>query len=190
MRNPTIGAWLLAAAAALAPSCAASDNGTGEGAETPPPAARGTTDATPLDIENFVVIEEGVAGAGQPTREAIAAAKAQGYRTLVSLRPAEGKVDLERQAALEAGLVYVNIPLADQDFGFEPADRLAEVLERPNVRPVLIHCRNGNRTGAVWALYVAKHRGEDVEEALAQGEAAGMRHPRLRKLIERRLRSR
>ena len=41
---------------------------------------------------------------------------------------------------------------------------------------MLLHCASSNRVGAVWAAY-RNGKGADIEAAIAEGKAAGMRAP-------------
>lgn len=142
----------------------------------------------PLDVENFVVFHQGLASSAQPSPEQLTKAKELGYRTIVSLRTMKEGAAAERVVVQELGMVYENVPIEGTNVSFEAAEEMMVAVPR-RLRPALIHCSSGNRVGALWALYSFKHGGDSVEEALAAGEAAGMKHPRMRKVVERRLRS-
>jgi protein tyrosine phosphatase (PTP) superfamily phosphohydrolase (DUF442 family) len=49
--------------------------------------------------------------------------------------------------------------------------------------PILMHCSDSNRAGAIWALYAGQRDGLTVEEAIAEGKAAGMNAPTLEKAV-------
>ena len=118
----------------------------------------------------------GVAGA--PDLAGLAARRDAGLALVVDLRTEAEDPARERAAAEAVGLRWVNLPV-----GSDPADeavvrRFGELLASvPAGRGVLLHCRSGNRAGEVWA----RHRlaqGASLEEALAEGFAAGLSEAR------------
>ncbi len=175
-----LGSLLVVALLAAAPACARVivDPTVPDRDVTPPP----------LDVENFVVFRQGLASSAQPSPEQLAKAEEFGYRTIVSLRTVKEGSAAERVVVQELGMVYVNIPIEGTSVSFEAAEEMMGAVPR-RLQPALIHCSSGNRVGALWALYSFEHGGDSVEEALAAGEAAGLKHPRVRKVVERRLRS-
>ncbi len=90
------------------------------------------------------------------------------------------------EAALvrELGMEYVAIPVTPATFGPSDADDLKEVLSR-TTGPVLLHCGSSNRVGAVWAMYLHRHRGVGLDEAIELGRKAGMRSEVLVETIRR-----
>ncbi len=130
----------------------------------------------PLGIRNFAVIEPGIAASAQPSREALAAAAAAGYRRVVDLRTDAESPHPDEEGAVvrELGMEYVRIPVAGADVRPEHADALAAAIGDAAEAPVLVHCASANRTGAVWSLYLVRHRGVAPEDALREGERIGM----------------
>jgi uncharacterized protein (TIGR01244 family) len=141
-----------------------------------------------LDVGGFRVAEEGVAISAQPTYDAIREAAVDGYRTVVNFRTdgEGGDPVAEGNVVTSAGMKYVRIPVAPGGLAFEQADRLAEAIADTGAKPALLHCRSGQRAVAVWALYLAKHRGKTPEEALIAADAAGIGRD-MRAELERRL---
>lgn len=114
---------------------------------------------------------------GQPTAEALAAAPQRGIKVVVNMRSAQEvrALDFDEAALVrELGMEYVALPVTPATFGPDDADRLSEVLGKTS-GPVLLHCGSSNRVGAVWALYLHRHRGLAVEEAIELGRKAGLR---------------
>ena len=143
-------------------------------AESPP--AEAAEAPTALDIPNARMPAEGILTGGQPTVEHLEQAARDGYRTIVNLRPAdeEGAWN-EAPKAAELGMRYVAIPIASADgLTTEAARQLAEVVDDPEARPVMVHCASGNRVGALFALKAFHLEGADVESALATGREAGL----------------
>ena len=116
---------------------------------------------------------------GQPTEAALERFAAEGGTLVVDNRTHEGsdKADFDEQAAAERlGMTYLHIPMTGSSLTREDVDRFAEAMEQAD-GPVLAHCRSANRTGGLWAAYLALYRGWDVEKAIEAGRAAGMRAP-------------
>ena len=170
---------VLAALPALLGACA-SDGTTGPSGHY--------VDAPAVDADGFVVLEPGVAASAQPSRSALERAAAVGYRTVVNFR-SEGETpspEDERKAVEGLGLSYVHIPVKGPNLSVEHAAALAEVLDDPGRKPVLLHCSSGNRAAGAWALYLARFRNVPPDEAVRRGEAAGMQS-NVRAVVERQL---
>lgn len=105
----------------------------------------------PMEIYNAEIPLEDVMTAGQPTREQLEAIAAAGYKTVVNLRPVaeEGAWD-ETEFVEGLGMKYVHLPIAGRaDITADNAKRLAEILEGPDAKPILIHCKTGGRVKAL-----------------------------------------
>ena len=144
-------------------------------------------------IPNATFPEPGVMAAGQPTGEQIQLAAEDGYRTLFDLRPAEETREFDEVlAARQNGLAYVNIPVTLATLGQATIDRFLEAMEKAE-RPVLLHCGNSNRVGALYYAWLVLEKGETPEKALQRAKAAGLRQPELidkvKKLVAERRRS-
>ncbi len=87
--------------------------------------------------------------------EAMAAAAAQGFRSVINNRPDfEGGPDQPTSAALEAaaraaGLEYAHLPVAPGYQSPEEIARFGELLASLP-RPVLAFCRTGTRSGKLY----------------------------------------
>ncbi len=129
--------------------------------------------------------------ASQPTKRGLEIAPTRGVKTIVNLRTPEEiqTVDYnEEAAARELGMNYVSIPIESAEgLSLDDADRLADVLKDCQ-GGVLMHCKSASRAGGLWALYLNRHRGMELEDALERGRQAGMRSPaienRVRQLID------
>jgi enamine deaminase RidA (YjgF/YER057c/UK114 family)/protein tyrosine phosphatase (PTP) superfamily phosphohydrolase (DUF442 family) len=135
--------------------------------------------AAAVDIPNAKTPLKGVLTGGQPTAEALAAAAAAGYKTVVNLRSEaemEAMEDWDEAAAVTGlGMDYVYLPMAGAaGLTVDNARRLAEVLADPAHRPAMIHCASGNRVGGLLALKAYYVDGEDADAALELGLAAGL----------------
>ncbi len=129
-----------------------------------------------FDIPNAKTPFEGVLTGGQVTEEALAAAAAVGYRTVVNLRTLEEEGAWDETVVVEGlGMRFVHLPMAGAAGLTEANARaLAAVLDEPENYPVLIHCGSGNRVGALLALKAFQLDGKGAEEALEIGQSAGL----------------
>ncbi len=116
--------------------------------------------------------------AGQPDADALGTAPDRGVKVVVNLRTPDEmthRVGFDEEALVrELGMEYLSIPITSASFSVSDADRLKDVLSR-TPGPVLIHCGGSNRVGALWALYLHRHRGLDLDEAIKSGQRAGLR---------------
>jgi len=117
---------------------------------------------------------QGITSAGQPTSEQFTAAAAEGFKTVIDLRPASEDHGLDEKATVEKlGMKYIVLPVSGgKDITYANAAALDKLLGEAK-GPVLLHCASGNRAGALLALR-AKLKGADDEAALALGVASGV----------------
>ena len=111
---------------------------------------------------------------GQPDQKLLELAKEAGYRAVIDLRtPAEDR-GIDEAAAVESlGMHYVSFPVAGStDINLEKAAAFDRLLGQTE-GPVLLHCRSGNRVGAMLALD-ASRKGASEEDALKIGKEAGL----------------
>lgn len=128
------------------------------------------------DLVNARRLDGDIVAAGQPSSEQIYAARREGVKTVVNLRPA-GEFDEFDEAThvREAGMAYVHIPVAGpEDINEVAARQLDEALSAHDSVPALVHCASSNRVGALMA-YRARHiQGRSADEAMEIGRAAGL----------------
>lgn len=127
-----------------------------------------------LSIPSLRKLSDEVWISGQPDAGQLAAARAAGLRTVVSLCP-DGECGWdEKSTAGSLGLAYATLPVgAACDLTPAAARRLHELLESC-AKPALVHCGSGNRVGALFALKAFHVHGHTPEDALARGRAAGL----------------
>ena len=131
--------------------------------------------ADPTLFPNYTRIREDLAGAGQPSREALETLATRGFRTVINLRRDDEDGIKDERAIVEAqGLRYVHVPISGASLSRGDVEAIARVLEDPASGPVLLHCAAATRVGAVWALVEAA-RGVALEEAIGEGKRAGLR---------------
>lgn len=116
--------------------------------------------------------------AGKPTVKGFELARDQGAEVVVNLlTPFEQKRRVlfnEPRCAERLGMRYVSIPVAPENFTSEDVDAFAAVMDETEGK-VLLHCASSNRSGALWAVYLARVHGLDADQALQHGRAAGLK---------------
>lgn len=128
-------------------------------------------------VINYRRLRPQIATGGLIRPGAVPQLKALGFATIVDLRgPLEGTA-AEKQAAQAAGLRYFNIPVTEGLPSDAQIVEFTRAIEDQKNFPMLVHCASANRVGATWALYRI-HSGTPVEQALAEGQAIGMRAER------------
>jgi uncharacterized protein (TIGR01244 family) len=117
---------------------------------------------------------KGVTTAGQPSADALSAIAAQGYKTVIDLRPQSEDHGFDEKKTVETlGMSYVSLPVAGAaGVTYANATTLDKLL-RDAPKPVLVHCSTSNRVGALLALR-AKLGGADDKAALDTGVASGL----------------
>lgn len=119
---------------------------------------------------------EGVATAGQPEGEHLGSLAEAGYKTVIDLRATgEDRGFAEEEAAREAGMEYVNIPVGHETIDGETFERFRRLMTDPGRLPALVHCSSANRVGALLIPYLILDEGKDREEAVKTASGVGLR---------------
>jgi uncharacterized protein (TIGR01244 family) len=123
----------------------------------------------------FRTIDETLQVAGQITPADVAAAAAQGIRTIINNRP-DGEqpgqptsAEIEA-AAMAAGLGYAHIPVDHSGFSMEQVEAMTAALAQP--APALAFCRSGTRSTFLWSL-ARGLAGDEPTEIAAKAANAG-----------------
>lgn len=134
--------------------------------------------ATPVD---------GLTTAGQPNVAALKVFAESGYVAVIDLRGVDEDRGFDQQYAVEEyGMSYVTLPIEGRGaITFDNAKKLDEILAEFD-GPVLVHCKSGNRAGALLALR-ASLGGADDEAALALGKEAGITVPGVEEAVREQL---
>lgn len=115
--------------------------------------------------------------AGQPSEAQFAAIKAAGIKTVINLRPVTEDAGFDEASVVQTlGMDYVVIPVAGAgDLSMKSAQALDAALAKADDKGVLVHCASSNRVGALLALRAAWLQDASIDEALALGEAGGLK---------------
>ena len=112
-------------------------------------------------IYNYRCVSEDLITGGQPTKEQLRAAAAEGFRTVINLATFDPQGSLPDEAGLvrSLGMAYHHIPVAwdnPTEGDFDAFERLLQALPPGKI---IIHCAANMRVTAFYALYALKHLG-------------------------------
>ena len=133
-------------------------------------------DTTGLFLQRFAKVGDDLFISGQPTENGLRELKKRGVTTIVNLRtpPEMARIGFDEPKLIaELGMKYVYLPVrGDSTMPYSPATvaSFAKVLETAD-GPVALHCTIAWRASHLWAAYLIKYRGVDVQKALDNGNA-------------------
>ena len=129
----------------------------------------------PSSIRNFLRVSTDVCTGGQPRPEHFAALKADGVKTVLSLRtPGEYRGDEEEAAVKAAGMTFINIPVVYSAPATESVDQFLRVTDDPKNRPIFIHCTAAIRVGGFWLIRRVLRDNWTWDAALAEARKIGL----------------
>ncbi len=143
-----------------------------------------------INLPNRQVPSDSVLTGGQPTVDQIKQAAETGFKTVINLRTENELPDPDQELTWVegSGMKYIHIPVVVTG-GFTPqnAKVLAEALSKPENYPLIVHCKSGERVGAMFALKAFHIDEKEIEEALLIGERAGLIKlaPVVKQILER-----
>lgn len=136
-------------------------------------------DTTGLFLQRFAKVGDDLFISGQPTENGLRELKKRGVTTVVNLRtpPEMARIGFDEPKLIaELGMKYVYLPVrGDSATPYSPATvaAFAKALEEAN-GPVALHCTIAWRASHLYAAYLIKYRGVDVDKAIASGNAINM----------------
>ena len=143
-----------------------------------------------LAAPNVVEISPQLVTSGQPSAEALAGLKAQGFEAVIYLAPptVSDAVRDEQLIVTRQGLTFINIPIRFDNPTESDFDTFSSVLRGLGSRKVLVHCQINLRASAMVFLYRAIVL--KAEPRVAYEAVAGVWSPddRWKRLIEDQLR--
>ena len=128
-------------------------------------------------ITKYNRLRPSIATSGPLKAGAVSELKSLGFATILDLRGPDEGTDVEKKAAEEAELRYLNIPVTVTVPSDEQVAEFARIVEDAAYCPLLIHCGSANRVGAIWALYLVR-RGMPVSIAVEEGRTIGLQGDR------------
>ncbi len=146
----------------------------------PPPLATPVKDGTLKDNFNNIFCSGETYLAGYPTAAGLRAMQVKGVTRVIALKTNDQVLDArgydEAAVAARLGLDLVVIPMSVDTMSPADVARFAQAYDSAK-GPVLVHCGSANTVGALWAAYLHERYGLPEEEAIAAGDAAGMKAP-------------
>lgn len=131
-------------------------------------------------VVNFTRVDATASCAGETPADAFATIAQQGYASVVNVRLAdEPGVDVEADLATSAGLRYYHLPMDSKAPSSDIAGRFLEIVADESNQPLYIHCRSGNRVGGLWAIKRVVQDGWTRDDAIAEGQAIGLKGPEM-----------
>jgi len=116
--------------------------------------------------------------AGQPSPEDLPLLKAEGIKTVISLRHKKELAWDEASAVEQNGMKFVPIPFgAAQQLKPEVFDKVLKILRDKKQGPVVLHCGSANRVGAIWYAYRVLDGQLSPEAAKKEAQKIGLRTP-------------
>ncbi|MCH8333403.1 DUF1932 domain-containing protein [Candidatus Sumerlaeota bacterium] len=128
-------------------------------------------------VPNLSSFGDAIYFSGQPTAADIDLFAGRGVKTVINLRSAQEmqSLDFDEKALVEkAGMNYVHVPMGRDVPGEDDLERILSHLDNAGSDRVLLHCGSSNRVGLIWSVFRSVRHGLGLEEALADGKAAGM----------------
>jgi protein tyrosine phosphatase (PTP) superfamily phosphohydrolase (DUF442 family) len=146
--------------------------------------------STPLKAPNVVEITPRLVTSGQPSAEALAGLKGQGFEAVIYLAPPTvmDAVRDEHLIVARQGLTFVNIPVQFDNPTEADFEAFASVLQRLADRKVLVHCQINLRASSMVFLYRTIVFKEDPRHAYESVSKVWSPTGPWRKLIEDQLR--
>jgi uncharacterized protein (TIGR01244 family) len=125
--------------------------------------------ADPVDIYNWLRLDERTTTSGQPTQAQFSEIAALGVREIINLAPDTSEKALKNEAEILAalGLRYTHIPVDFQNPIEEDFDRFRAAFEGASESVTHIHCIANYRVSAFVYLY---RIGAGVDEARARAD--------------------
>jgi uncharacterized protein (TIGR01244 family) len=113
---------------------------------------------------------------GQPSPAELVAAERAGVRHIVNARDI-GEFDAWDEGELvdSLAMTYHRVPIGStDDLDRDAVETFDRILAEIGDDPALLHCKSGNRIGALYALRAAWIEGEGPERAIEIGKAHGL----------------
>lgn len=146
------------------------------------PIASAQRETAPIGVTNYTRVDATVACAGATPAQALPELRKNGFVSVINFRtPQEAGANIDEAKAIAArvGLKYIHLPY--QTPTAEIAEAFLRAVADPANQPVYIHCASANRVGAMWFIKRVKLDGWNVDRAMKEAEAIGLRSPNLKK---------
>jgi uncharacterized protein (TIGR01244 family) len=139
------------------------------------------------NMPNVSTFDHKIYFVGQPDEAALKQFAGFGAKTVVNLREPATNDFIEKPDIEKAGMKYVQAPMDLEIPNASTLRKIMDALDSAKDAPVLLHCADSNRAGAIWALYAGQRSNLTIDEAIAEGKAVGMNIPALEKAVRKAL---
>ena len=135
-------------------------------------------ETTGVLLQRFAKVGDDLFITGQPKQAGLRELKKRGVTTIVNLRtpPEMEHIGFDEPALIkELGMKYVYLP-GDATMPYSPATvaSFAKVMEETTDGKVALHCTVAWRASHLWAAYLIKDRGVEVNAALDNARAINL----------------
>ena len=138
-----------------------------------------------LKVETPVVlcIDDKPGAGGQPSGQAYAKAAANGYRSILTLRPNKDGVDLTREQLMveQQKMRYFNIPVIAKLPRPQQVDEFLRLVRDKANHPMLVNCAFAERVTPFMMIFRISEQGWSEEKALEEATRSGVKGEQLKK---------
>lgn len=119
------------------------------------------------EIYNAIQVNEQLLTSGQPTKDQLGSAAANGFVRVINLAPFEPGHSLPDEAGIVRSLhmTYVHIPVVWTDPQQSDFEAFEQAMSQNPDSKTLVHCIANFRVTAFYSLYAQKHLGWSEEQA-------------------------
>lgn len=146
------------------------------------PQATGPTKIDIAGANNVTRVDATIACAGATTPAAFAEIRKQGFASIINLRREQepgADIPAARDAAAQAGLKFVHIPVDGARPDPAAAESFIAAVTNPANQPAFVHCGTANRVAAMWLIKRVVVDGWDVERARTEAKTIGLTNAEL-----------
>ena len=128
-------------------------------------------------------IDDNLAGAAIPTQNAYSKAAASGFRSVLTLRNPQDRVDLVRERLMveKNGLHYFNIAATSRPPNAREVDTFLQLTRDRSNHPMLINCAFADRVAPFMMIFRIVEQGWSQERAIQEAVQSGSNGKELQK---------
>lgn len=151
-----------------------------------PPRARQIEQLLKVEEPRVLCIDDKLAGSVSPTQNAYAHAAASGFRSVLTLRNANDRVDLLRERFMveENRLRYFNIPATSKLPGLQQVDEFLRLTRDRSNHPMLINCAFADRVAPFMMIFRIVEQGWGEDRAIDEAVQSGSNRIQLKKFAQ------
>ncbi len=126
-------------------------------------------------FETVLTPENNIVVTGALQAENVDILQQAGVEWVINLQPDEELTFDEKQTIEQVGINYTQIPIKGaEDLKQTVIMQFDQAIRHAQGKQTLIHCKSGNRVGAVVALRAGWLRGRKIDTAIERGKAYGL----------------